>query len=145
MSAPDFFFAVNAMFRHLHDRYGRQALVDYWRDMAREHYGQRIAAWRSGGLAAVADDWREYFAHEPQAEVEVRSDATAVELWVRVCPAIKHLRDSGRDIVPYFCDHCDYTCGTMAAQAGLEFHRSGGMGSCRQRFTRARAANKETR
>jgi hypothetical protein len=31
MSAPAFYFAVNALFRYLHDRYGKQALVGYWR------------------------------------------------------------------------------------------------------------------
>jgi hypothetical protein len=29
MAAPDFFFAVNAMFRHLHDRHGMESLVNY--------------------------------------------------------------------------------------------------------------------
>jgi len=27
MSAPDFYFAVNAIFRHLHDHYGKQVLI----------------------------------------------------------------------------------------------------------------------
>jgi len=145
MSAPDFFFAVNAIFRHLHDQYGPQALTDYGRALAREYYRERIVAWRSGGLAAVADDWRDYFAHEPQADVEVCADPTAVELVVRVCPAIKHLRDHCRDIVTCFCDHCDHTCGTMAEEAGLEFQRTGGMGSCRQRFVRAAISTEEAR
>lgn len=134
MSAPDFYFAVNAIFRHVHDRYGKEALVDYWRSLAREYYRERIEAWKSGQLPAVADDWRAYFSHEPQADVEVVRHPDAVELIVRVCPALKHLRDHGREIVTYFCEHCDHTCGAMAEEAGLRFERSGGMGSCRQRF-----------
>jgi hypothetical protein len=145
MSAPDFYFAVNALFRHLHDRYGKPALVDYWRSLAGEHYRSRIAAWRSGSLSAVAADWRAYFAEEPQAEVEVLLKDVEVELVVRVCPAIKHLRDHARRIVPYFCEHCDHTCGAMAEQAGLEFYRTGGMGSCRQRFVRGASPAPEAR
>jgi hypothetical protein len=53
------------------------------------------------------------------------------------------LRDQGREIVSYFCEHCDHTCGVMAEEAGLEFHRSGGMGACRQRFQRAAVVGKE--
>ena len=36
MSAGDFYFAINATFRFIHDLYGRDALVDYWSSMARE-------------------------------------------------------------------------------------------------------------
>lgn len=134
MSAPDFHFATNAIFRHLLDHYGKQALVDYWRSLSREYYRRRIEAWRLGGLAAIATDWREYFAREPQAAVEVLLGPQEVELVVHVCPAIKHLRDHGREIVPCFCEHCDHTCGTMAEESGFAFQRVGGMGSCRQTF-----------
>ena len=134
MSAPDFYFAVNAMFRHLHDRYGKPALIDYWRKLGRDYYAARVNRWRAGGPVAMADDWKKYFADEPQAQVDVNANAASVDLDVRVCPAIKHLRDQQRDIVPYFCEHCDHVCGAMAESAGYRFERSGGMGSCHQRF-----------
>lgn len=136
MSAPDFYFAVNATFRHIHDCFGKAALVAYWRELAREYYRQRSERWRCGGLEEVARDWRSYFDAEPGSDVGVELLADAVELTVRMCPAIKHLRERGRDIVPYFCEHCDHTCGVMAEAAGLSFERSGGMGACRQRFVR---------
>jgi hypothetical protein len=138
MSAPDFYFAVNSIFRHIHDQYGRQSLVEYWRGLGREYYQRRAERWRAGGPEALAADWREYFAAEPQAEVEVAVVDGNVELEVKVCPAIKHLRDQGREIVPYFCDHCDHVSGAMAEAAGYAFQRQGGAGSCRQRFVRLR-------
>ena len=138
MSAPDFYFAVNATFRHLHDRFGKAALVDYWESLGREYYRGRAQRWREQGPAALADDWRQYFLNEPQADVEVMAADSAVTLDVRVCPAIKHLRDSGREIVPYFCEHCDHVCGAMAQAAGYTFERIGGMGACQQRFVTLR-------
>jgi hypothetical protein len=136
MSAPDFYFAVNATARHIHDEYGKDVLVDYWRSLGREYYHARSVKWQVGGLQAIAEDWQQYFLQEPGAVVEVKVAADEVQLDVAVCPAIKHLRDCGRDIVPYFCEHCDHTCGSMAEQAGFHFSRQGGMGSCRQFFTR---------
>jgi hypothetical protein len=68
--------------------------------------------------------------------VEVTLVDQGVELDIKVCPAIKHLGDQGRDIVPYFCEHCDHVCGAMAEAAGYEFQRTGGMGACRQQFCR---------
>ncbi len=144
MSAPDFYFALNAIFRHLHDRYGKASLVDYWRALGREYYARRVERWKGGDLQVLAADWHEYFAAEPQAEVEVALVDQGVELEIKVCPAIKHLRDHGRDIVPYFCEHCDYVCGAMAEAAGYVFQRSGGSGSCRQRFLRTSPQSKES-
>lgn len=133
MSAPDFYFAVNALFRYIHDTHGRAELERYWRELGLQYYGPRIAKWKAGP-DAIADDWRTYFAQEPGAEVDVRSTSKTVHLEIRTCPAIKHLRDNGREIVSYFCDHCDHVCGAMADRAGFTFTRLGGMGSCSQVF-----------
>lgn len=144
MSAPDFYFAVNAIFRHIHDRYGRESLIAYWRGLGQEYYRGRVERWKGGDLETLAADWREYFAAEPQAKVVVAVVEGGVELDVKVCPAIKHLRDQGRDIVPYFCEHCDHVGGAMAEAAGYLFQRQGGSGSCRQRFLRPSPPSKES-
>jgi len=140
VSAPDFYFVVNATARHIHDEYGKDVLVDYWRSLGREYYAKRSQAWKAGGGRAIAADWQEYFLHEPGADVEISATDDAADLNVRVCPAIKHLRECGREIVPYFCEHCDHTCGSMAEEAGYQFKRTGGMGSCHQTFFRLSAA-----
>jgi hypothetical protein len=136
MSAPDFYFAVNAIFRHVHENRGHDALIDYWRELGRDYYRERWKKWQASGLGEIARDWEEYFGKEPQAEVAVSVDEgeQAVDLDIAVCPAIKHLRDQQREIVPYFCEHCDHICGSMAEAAGYRFERTGGMGSCHQRF-----------
>ena len=90
---------------------------------------QSVPTLAPGGPEALAADWREYFAQEPQAEVEAGVQGDGVLLDVRVCPAIKHLRDCGRDIVPYYCEHCDHICAAMAEQSGYVFQRTGGMGA----------------
>jgi len=142
MSAPDFYFVNNAIFRHLHDVHGKDALILYWTRLGAEYYRSRTAAWAAGGPAAIAADWRAYFLLEPRASVTVThvpptpNAPESVLLDVHDCPAIRHLRDNGRDIVPYFCEHCDHVCSAMAAPAGYRFERTGGMGACHQRFVR---------
>ena len=142
MPAPDFYFAINAVFRHLHERYGHSALIDYWHNLGREYYRSRWQRWR-GGVEAIALDWQAYFGQEPLAKVDVSIRGDSVDLTIDVCPAIKHLRDSGRRIVPYFCEHCDHTCSAMAQAAGFSFARTGGMGSCRQTFRRIHHREKD--
>ncbi len=143
MSAPDFYFAVNAMARHILDEYGKDVLIDYWQSLGREYYGPRAERWRAGGAEVLAEDWRSYFLDEPQAEVRVSVEGGTVDLDIKTCPAIKHLRDSGRDILPCFCEHCDHTCGAMAQAAGYRFERTGGMGACTQRFIPITHTNSE--
>jgi hypothetical protein len=53
---------------------------------------------------------------------------------VRDCPAIRHLRQHGRAIVPCFCQHCYYVSEAIAAPAGYAVRIEGGNGSCRQVF-----------
>jgi hypothetical protein len=143
MSAPDFYFAVNAIARHIHDEFGKDVLIDYWQSLGREYYGQRAERWRVGGPEVLAADWRKYFLDEPQAQVHVTVGQCDVVLDIKICPAIKHLRDSGRGILSCFCEHCDHTCGAMAQAAGYRFERDGGMGACTQRFVTLTHTNSE--
>lgn len=134
MSAPDFYFAINAIFRHIHDRFGKNALVDYWQKMGTEHYAQRWQAWQRGGLDAIASDWRAYFDKEPGADVAITQKADRVILDVHTCPAIAHIKKNDRDLVPYFCEHCDVINTAMTNGSGHQFTRTGGMGTCQQQF-----------
>ena len=134
MAAPDYYFAVNAIFRYFHDKYGHSALVDYWQSLGREYYRKRCERWRTGGVKTIASDWQAYYGKEPQAKVDIMIRGQSIELDIHICPAIKHLKDHGRDIIPYYCEHCDHICGAMAESAGFSYKRTGGMGSCRQIF-----------
>jgi hypothetical protein len=130
----DFYFAINATFRFIIDRFGIEKLKQYWTDLGAGYYKPVSEKWKLGGLAAIADYWRAFFAAEPGAEVEVTTRAGEVRLDVRTCPIIKHLRDHDREIVPCFCQHCYFVSEAMAAPAGMTVRITGGNGSCTQRF-----------
>ena len=130
----DFYLATNATFRFILGRFGYEKLKQYWTDIGTSYYKPVSEKWTLGGLAAVADYWRAFFAAEPGADVAVIANADEVKLEVRTCPLIKHLRDHGREIVPCFCQHCYFVSEAMAAPAGMTVRISGGNGSCTQRF-----------
>ena len=134
VGASDFYFAINATFRFVLARFGAEGLHKYWIDLGSQYFAPVTVRWQAGGLPAVADYWRAFFAAEPGAEVEVSETNEAVTLDVKVCPAIKHLLAHGREIVPCFCQHCYFISETMAAPAGLTVRIEGGNGSCRQKF-----------
>ncbi|NCO40863.1 MAG: hypothetical protein COZ06_28480 [Armatimonadetes bacterium CG_4_10_14_3_um_filter_66_18] len=140
MAAGDFYFALNATFRFIHDRWGEDALVNYWESLAREYHAPLSQRSREGGLPAVADYWRDYFAHEPGGEVTVEATDEAVVVEVKDCPAIRWLREGGREIMPLYCRHCHHTASVIASNADLSFQLQGGGGTCRQTFRPDRSA-----
>ncbi|MBI5395225.1 MAG: hypothetical protein HZA91_08025 [Verrucomicrobia bacterium] len=141
VGAADFYFAINATFRFVLNKFGSEGLRRYWTDLGARYFAPVTARWSAGGLPAVAEYWRAFFAAEPGAEVEVRESSDAVTLDVKACPAIKHLRAHGREIVPCFCQHCYFIGEAMAAPAGLTVRVEGGNGSCRQTFLRRNDAS----
>ncbi len=134
VGAADFYFAINATFRFLLDRFGMDGLRRYWDDLGIHYHAPVTARWQERGLAAVAEYWRASFAAEPGAEVQVVADDDMVTVQVDVCPAIKHLREHGREIVPCYCQHCYFVSEAIGRPAGLTVRVQGGNGSCRQTF-----------
>lgn len=134
VGAADFYFAINATFRFIERQLGRPALERYWQDLGRTYHAPLTAAWQRGGLPEVARYWRAFFDAEPGADVEVQLTAERVTLEIRVCPAIKHLRAHGREILPCFCQHCYFVSEAAALPAGISVRVEGGNGRCRQTF-----------
>ena len=95
-----------------------------------------ISAAAACGLALKPED---FFAAEPGARVEVTERADRVEIDVRECPAIRHLRAGGREIVPQFCRHCQILGHARAESAGLRMRLAGGNGACVQTYATAAA------
>lgn len=139
VGAADFYFAINATFRFILERFGMEKLRQYWRELGANYLLPVSTAWQQQGLPGVAEYWRAFFRAEPGADVEValRPDVVVVE--VRKCPAITHLRQNGRSIVPCFCQHCYFVGEATAAPAGLTLRVKGGNGSCQQTFLPRRA------
>src|SRR5436190_14383028 len=104
--AADFYLAINATFRFIRAKRGMEALRRYWTELGRSYFAPVSAAWKERGLEGVARYWRAFFAAEPGAEVEVRTQTESVTVEVRTCPAIKLLREHKREIEPCFCQHC---------------------------------------
>ncbi len=132
--AADFYFATNATFRFLLRRLGTAGWRRYLEELGRGYFEPVNRQWRAGGLGAVARYWRVFFAAEPGAVVEVEERPDRVEVHVRECPAIKHLRAGGREIVREYCQHCYHLGAARAEASGLVMRLRGGDGACRHTF-----------
>lgn len=136
VGAADFYAALNATFRFIRRSLGEEALRRYWHELGRGYYAPVSRRWQAGGLPAVAAYWRDFFAAEPGAETTVTTTPEEVTLHVRTCPAIRYLRNHGREIEPHFCHHCYHVSTAIGEAAGIEIRLTGGNGTCTQRFAR---------
>ena len=132
--AADFYYAVNATFRFILQRLGEPGWVRYLGDLGRGYFEPVNRQWRTGGLDAVAAYWKAFFAAEPGAVVDVEQGKDRVEVHVRECPAIKHLRAGKREIVSQYCRHCYHLGASRAEASGLTFRLCGGNGACRHTY-----------
>jgi hypothetical protein len=137
--SPDFYFAINATFRFMIARLGREGWIRYLEQLGHGYYAPVNRLWSEGGLPAVARYWRDFFAAEPGAVIEVVERPDRVEVHVSECPQIKHLRQGGREIVPAFCQHCYFLGAARAQAAGLTMRLRGGNGGCCHTFARPAA------
>ncbi len=140
VGAADFYLAINATFRFVLNKFGTEGLRRYWHDLGARYSAPVTALWRDGGLGAVAGYWQDFFAAEPGANVSVTQTEDAVTVEVKVCPALRHLREHKREVLSCFCQHCHFMNEAMAAPAGLTARVTGGNGSCRQTFLRGDAS-----
>ena len=137
--SADFYYATNATFRFILARLGPAGWRRYLEELGREYYAPVNRQWQAGGLPAIARYWRAFFAAEPGARVEVVEQADRVEVCVHECPAIKHLRAGGREIVREYCQHCYILGCARAGAAGFTMRLAGGNGACRHTFASAAA------
>jgi hypothetical protein len=138
--AADFYFAINATFRFILNRFGHVGFQRYLERMGREYFAVVNRQWQAGGLAAIAEYWRAFFDAEPGADVNITGDADTVRVEVRRCPAIHHLRSAGRAIVPEYCQHCFFLGEARAQAAGCAMRLEGGNGACVHTYRRSDTA-----
>lgn len=135
--AADFYYAINATFRFILKRLGRDVWIRYLEELARGYYDIVNRQWMDGGLPAVARYWRAFFAAEPGSEVVVEEREKTVEIIVNRCPAMAHLRAGKRVIVKEYCQHCFYLGNARAKAAGMTMRLCGGNGACTHTYTLA--------
>jgi len=141
--APDFYFAINASFRFIKERFGNDGLIRYREQMGHEYFRPVQNIWTKGGLPAVAGYWRAFFDAEPGSEVDVQECDSQVVVSVTRCPAIGHLRKHDREIVAEFCQHCHYVSQSIGRDAGISTTVFGGNGSCKQIFSYDKDSEKQ--
>jgi hypothetical protein len=131
----DFHGALSIGFQYVKERYGLEALYEYWRRIAINCYEPLIDKLSNQGLEALEEHWGRVFGLEGgEYKLFYRGDTLILE--VGRCPAIAHLQRKGFPIAEDFCEHTVFINRELCRQAGFETHCTfeQAKGICRQEF-----------
>lgn len=118
----DFHSSLNMGVEYLGSRYGDGAVEDYLRRYTVHVYGREIARIRAEGLPALRALIERTYRLE-RAEDALRFEETGTGLGVRIayCPAVRHLRATGRAVSRWYPETTRVVMRTLAERAGLDF------------------------
>lgn len=119
---PDFHSSMNMGIHYLGENYGIEAVREYLTRYTKNVYHREIAAIKENGLPAIEAKILDTYKKE-KAEDAVCTSIENGKLTAAVsyCPAVKHLKKTGREVSRWYKYTTETVMETLAAEAGYSF------------------------
>lgn len=118
----DFHSSLNNGLEYLGSKYGEEVLTDYLTTYTENVYKKVIEDIKVRGLEAIADKIRDTYKTEKCEEVlKISKSDNSLTVQIEYCPAVKHLKDTGRTVTKWFSYSTSVVMATLAKYAGKEF------------------------
>ncbi len=119
---PDFHSSLNMGIDYVGKEHGKDALIDYLVRYTLNVYKPVIKEMESDPLQAIENKIRDtYKLEKAEDALTIVNDGKKLSVAVSYCPAVKHLRATGRDVSEYFSYSTEIVMRTLAEQGGLGF------------------------
>jgi len=131
----DFHGAMSYGLKYVYENYGKQGLKQYLTNLANTVYSPLSKALAEKGLKAMEKHWKKIFDLE-NADYELFYKDNALNLKIKECPAISHMKKYNYEIFDKFCEHCNIVnaeiCKNAGYESSLEYDQN--KGQCLQKF-----------
>jgi len=118
----DFHSSLNMGIEYVGKEHGEEALVSYLTRYTLNVYKKVIAKMQTDPLQALEDQIRDtYKLEKAEDALTIVNDGNTLAVSVSYCPAVKHLRSTGREVSKYFRYSTEIVMRTLAIQGGLAF------------------------
>jgi hypothetical protein len=116
----DFHSSLNMGVQYLGEKYGEAVLADYLRTYTAHVYAH-LHVEESGldGIAALIEDT--YKKEKASDALTLKKEENGITVRVSYCPGVKHLRETGREVSPYYRATTEVVMATLAEKAGAQF------------------------
>lgn len=97
----DFHSSMNMGIHYLGEQYGMEGVREYLSRYTRNVYGETNAAVKAQGLSALEAMIRDTYAKEKASDMlTVPNDGKVLTVEILECPAVRHLKATGREVTP---------------------------------------------
>lgn len=118
----DFHSSLNMGIHYVAKEHGLDALKAYLTTYTKHVYVKTIAAMKDDPLGAIACRIAETYQLEKAEDVlTMVNDGNKLSVQIASCPAVAHLRKTGREVTPWFRYSTETVMQTLADLAGLHF------------------------
>lgn len=119
---PDFHSSMNMGVEYMATTYGEAVLEDYLAQFTKSVYRKWIERIKKEGLSAIRDMILDTYEkeHAPEA-VQTRLEDGVLSVTVYWCPAVRHLKKTGREISAWYPSTTSVVMQTLAEESGLVF------------------------
>ena len=118
----DFHNSMNMGVEYLGVNYGTETVVQYLQDFTNHVYGKLIGAMESRGLAALEEKILDTYEKEKSLDkVQIIYTEKELKVEVSACPAIAHLKATGRKISSWYIYTTTVVMQTLAEKIGAKF------------------------
>lgn len=119
---PDFHSSMNMGVDYMAVTYGEEALKAYLTQYTKAVYRKRMEVIKQEGLSAIQNMILDTYnkEHAPEA-VETKLEEGKLSVVVHWCPAVRHLRKTGREVSKWYSWTTSVVMGVLAEECGFIF------------------------
>ena len=119
---PDFHSSMNMGIHYVGENYGMESVREYLTRYTDNVYHKVVADTKERGLQAIADKIEDTYKKEKAADVlTLAMEENQLKVSITHCPAVKHLKDTGRVVSKWYRYTTEIVMEVLAAAAGYKF------------------------
>lgn len=105
ISCAEFILAYNELFKFLDKKYGKDAVVNFWKYISDNFLDNLDRLVREKGIKGMAEYWTHTLIEE-KADYIMKADKNSFEIHMKQCPSVGILNKNKVVKYPYYCEHC---------------------------------------
>ena len=118
----DFHSSMNNGIEYLGKKFGVEAIRSYLSQFTKNVYKREIEKIKQNGISAIEEKIVDTYSNEKCPEVlTISKNGNKTTFEIEFCPAVKHLKETGRDVSSWFNLTTEVVMGIFADAAGLSF------------------------
>ena len=119
---PDFHSSMNMGIHYVGITYGEEGVREYLARYTKNVYNKLITKIKNEGVSALVEKIVNIYEKEKTREaLEIKKTDSTVTVKIAFCPAVKHLKATGRKVSPFYKYTTEWVMKTLAEETGLGF------------------------